>query len=407
MNLKGEKKPSVCFVYYQGFTELLYREALALKNEGFEVDIICLKSIAREHTVELYEGMRIFRIQGRMGAESSTLRYLHQLNLFFVKAFLFLSYLSIRRRYDLIHFTSPPDVAIFITMISKIQGAKVILDIHDIGPELFMRKVGVGEGHMLITLIKMLERLSSRFADHVITVTDLWRDVLVSRSIPAEKCSVLLNVPDHNLFRVVPRQEAVEEKFDLYYHGSIEEHFGVDTLLAAMPLIKNAIPHVQLHIYAMKKGRLMPALIRQIKHFRMTQYVTFHDAVPFYELPDVLKGADVGIVPTKNHTFSNEAVSSKSLEYIFSGIPIVISRTAGHSFYYDDSMVTFFDPCNSNDLAAAVIDLYQNKARRKEQLQRCREFIQNNSWENAKLDYVRIVNGLVRKEGSQAALSGN
>lgn len=405
MNATGEKKPTVCFVYYQGFSELLYREAITLKNEGFDVDIICLKSLSTDQGEEVFEGMRIFRIQSRMGYESSTVGYLHRLNVFFFKAFLLLSHLSFRRKYDLVHFTSPPDVAIFITLFSKLLGAKVILDIHDIGPELFMRKVGVGEGHMLIMLIKMLEKISSRFADHVITVTDVWRDVLISRSIPPEKCSVLLNVPDNNLFHFVRRQESVEEKFDLIYHGSLEEHFGVDTLLDAMPLIKKAIPHVKLHIYG--RGRQTQTLLRQTKLYRMTEYVTFHDTVPFYELPDVLKDADVGIVPTKNLTFSNEAVSSKSLEYIFSGIPIVISRTAGHSFYYDDSMVTFFAPCNSNDLAAAVIDLYQNKPRRKEQLQRCREFIRDNSWENAKQDYVRIVNGLIRREESRAALSGD
>lgn len=404
MNATGEKKPTVCFVYYQGFSELLYREAITLKNEGFDVDIICLKSLPTDQGEEVFEGMRIFRIQSRMGYESSTVGYLHRLNAFFFKAFLLLSYFSFRRKYDLVHFTSPPDVAIFITLFSKLLGAKVILDIHDIGPELFMRKVGVGEGHMLIMLIKMLEKISSRFADHVITVTDLWRDVLISRSTPPEKCSVLLNVPDHNLFHFVRRQESVEGKFDLIYHGSLEEHFGVDTLLDAMPLIKKAIPHVKLHIYG--RGRQTQALLRQTKLYRMTEYVLFQDLVPFYQVPEILKEADVGIVPTKNLTFSNEAVSSKSFEYICCGVPIVISRTAGHSFYYDDSMVTFFDPCNSTDLAAAVIELYQDKERRKEQVQRSKEFLRIYSWENAKKEYLRIVNQLIQRDGTEVALSG-
>ena len=98
----------------------------------------------------------------------------------------------------------------------------------------------------------------------------------------------------------------------------------------------------------------------------------------------------LGMVPTKDSVFSDEAVSMKSLEYIFMGIPVVISKTKGHSYYYGDSMVKFFEPCNSGDLARAVIDLFRNRASREEQVRNSRRFIEENSWARVKKVYVEI-----------------
>ena len=144
----------------------------------------------------------------------------------------------------------------------------------------------------------------------------------------------------------------------------MEEHFGLDTLLFAMPAIKAHIPHVLLHLYCGKKGRIFTEYARLARKLKLDSYVMFYSAVPFYHLPPTLSRADLGIVPTKDAVFSNEAVSMKALEYISMEIPIVISRTRAHDFYYDNSMVKFFEPCNSEELAAAVIDLYENAEER-------------------------------------------
>ena len=217
---------------------------------------------------------------------------------------------------------------VFSALIPKLFGARIILDIHDIGPELFMRKMSVGEDRLVIRLIKVMERLSAAFADHVITVTDFWKDKLVSRSVRASKVTLLLNVPDNELFKPAGVREE-KNSFNLFYHGSIEEHFGLDTLLLAMPVIKANIPHVLLHLYCGKRGRLFTEYARLAKRLKLDSYVMFYKAVPFYDLPHTLSRADIGVVPTKDAVFSNEAVSMKALEYMSMEIPIVISRTRG------------------------------------------------------------------------------
>jgi glycosyltransferase involved in cell wall biosynthesis len=392
----AERKKNVCFLYYQGFNQLIHREAVTLKKDGYEVDIICLKLSAEDVDFERYDGLNLYKIQSRLEAEKTLGGYVLGLSRFLVKSALLITRMNFSRRYDLIHVTSPPDFAVFTTIIPKLMGARIILDIHDIGPELFMRKLGVEENHPAIKAIKLQERVSAWYADHVITVTDIWRDRLISRKVPAEKCSVLLNVPDQNVFRFRgTRPRPGRKEFKLYYHGSLEEHFGVDTMIDAMPLIKEQIPEVVLHIYGAKKGRMYHRLTEHVARHGMEEYVKFHDGVMFDALPGILADADIGMVPTKNSTFADEAVSMKSLEYLFLGIPVVISRTTAHSFYYDDSMVRFFEPCNSGDLADAVVELYRNREKMRLQVKNSSRFLERFGWERTGRIYSGIVSGLV------------
>ncbi len=387
------RQKRVCFLYYQHFNALVYREARTLQEQGFEVDIIILRMSGRERFFQRFEGLNLYAIQVRRAAESNTLLYFFRLFLFYVKATMLLALLAPERRYSVVHVTAPPDVMVFAAIVPKLFGSRIILDIHDIGPELFMRKMNIGEDSVVVRFIKLLERLSAAFADHVITVTDFWKETLVSRSVKPSKITMLLNVPDADLFKPT-HAPVVKNAFNLFYHGSIEEHFGLDTLLLAMPAIKAHIPHVLLHLYCGKKGRLYGECTRLAKKLNLGSYVAFHSAIPFYKLPKTLISADIGIVPTKDSVFSNEAVSMKALEYISMGIPIVISRTKAHDFYYDSSMVRFFEPCNSGALSRAVTELYDNAEERALLARNATAFLERNGWNKAKEVYAGIVAGL-------------
>jgi glycosyltransferase involved in cell wall biosynthesis len=305
-----------------------------------------------------------------------------------------MTFLTPSRRYNIVHVTSPPDVMVFTAVVPRLFGARIILDIHDIGPELFMRKMHVGENQIIIRVLKVLERLSASFADHVITVTDFWRDRLVARSVDPSKVTLLLNVPDSELFRPA-RIRPVKSSFNLFYHGSVEEHFGLDTLLLAMPEIKAHIPNVLLHLYCGKKGRVYAECAALAKRLDLNSYVMFHAGVPFYELPRTLSSADIGVVPTKDSVFSNEAVSMKALEYIALEIPIVISKTMAHEFYYDSSMVRFFEPCNSGQLAQAVIELHDSREKRESLVRNASAFLKERGWDASKEIYSSVVSRLM------------
>jgi glycosyltransferase involved in cell wall biosynthesis len=301
--------------------------------------------------------------------------------------------MTVYKRYDLIHVTSPPDLIIFSAIIPKLFGGKVILDIHDIGPEFIMKQLQLKENSLVVKLVLIMEKLSASFADHVITVTDSWQARLISRSVPLPKCSVLLNVPDEDLFkRRFVTSFKKSDSFDIYYHGSLEEHFGVDILLRAIPIMQKEISNLRVNILG--NGRLLGDLQRLTEILKINNCAKFVGTVPFYDLSNVLTNADIGVVPTRATSFSNEAVSMKSLEYMSLGIPVAISRTKGHSYYFDNSMVEFFEPDNEQDLAGAVVKLYRSAEKRRSLVNNAHRFIQTNGWNQAKKAYLRIVDSL-------------
>lgn len=384
-----------CFIYYMQFNNsaLLYREAKALQSRGFEVDVIDLRSSRKENIFQTFDGINIYGIQPRPFAEKKMLLYFVRLLLFCVKATFFLAIMSLKRRYNLIHVTAPPDFMVFTALIPKLLGAKIILDIHDISPEFFMEKMHIKEDRMIIKLIKFVEAISTKFADHVITVTDHWRNKLISRSVPQAKCTVLLNVPDDDFFKPIPNNETKPlNMFNLFYHGSLEEYFGVDTIIKAMPFIKQNIPNVRLHIYG--GGRLKEYFEAWVDEKGYDSYIKIYNKVPFYMLPQILVNAHLGIVPTKNSNFSDDTISMKSLEYIALGIPVVISATSAHQYYFDNSMVSFFEPENEIELASCVIKLYKNEQERKHLVRRSYAFLRQHGWRQSKNIYFQIIEKL-------------
>jgi len=391
-----------CMLYYMKFkgSAILYREAKALRDKGFDVDIICLRESKNQEVRQTFDGLNLFFIQSRPESEQKTALYFARLFMFCLKSFFVMSYLGLKKRYDIVHVTSPPDVIVFSALIPKLLGAGIILDIHDIGPELYMRKLGAAEDRPIINFLKRMERISARFADHLITVTDIWRDKLLARVGNGIKCTTVLNVPEENMFTPSSaRKPRPANGCNLFYHGSFEEHFGVDTLIKAMPIVKQQIPGVSLDLYG--GGRLYEAMMDLSKELGLDDCVHFNGGVPFYELPEILKKADIGVVPTKASVFSDEALSMKSLEYMTLGIPIVISNTTAHRYYYDDKMVVFFKPEDESNLAKSIISLYRKSpAEWDGQIDHAMKFLDKQNWSHAKETYYKIIDSLVERGGA-------
>lgn len=383
----------VCIIYYSFLGPLLYRDASAHVERGDEVDVICLRFPGEEE--KDLAGINIHGLFERKFDEKHPLDYLKKLAKFWFLSFYKVSIWHLKKRYDLIHIISPPDFMAFVALIPKLLGAKVILNIHDIVPEFYMRKFGVQENHTIIKALKLIERISARFSDHVFTVTEIWKDKLIQRGLPKFKCSVLMNVPDEKVLNLIKNKKRISSyssKFRLIYPGTLGEHFGVETLIRSMPIIKKEIPSIQLDIYG--DGHQREFLLKLAKELGVKDVINFHSPIPIEELFLVMQQMDIGIVPTRDGIYSGEILPMKSLELIAMGIPIVISRTEGSQYYYDDSMVMFFEPDNHEDLARAVLELYKSPQKRTELIKNSIKFTKIHNWERYKKTYFNVVDSI-------------
>ena len=372
-----------------------YAETLAAR--GDRVDVIALRRRDGDPDVTI-NGVNVRKIQTRNRDERGRSAYLFRL-----LAFLLRSAWTVERRhrrihYDLIHVHSVPDFLVLAALMPKLTGAKIILDIHDVLPELYVSKFSSGRHLLAFKFLLLVERASARIADHVIIANDIWRERLVARSVRGDKCTAILNFPDRSIFRRT-RKRRKDERFVFLYPGTISWHQGLDLAIRAFARIHDRAPHAEFHIYG--QGPAGHELVDLAHQLGLDGRFHIHDCVPLREIVGVMQDADVGVVPKRGDSFGNEAFSTKTLEFMSLGVPLIVAATAIDRFYFNDSLVRFFRCGDEEDLAAAMLQLIEDPMLRHQLALNGLEFASLNDWENKKHLYLDIVDSLTSSADSR------
>jgi len=382
----------VAYSFYENDNRVI-RYAESLAEDGHEVDVIALRRPGQSVTGQA-RGIRVFRIQRRAVTERTAWMYLLKNMWFFVKASALLTVLQLRKGYDIVHVHNVPDFLVFTAWLPKFAGSRIILDIHDILPELYSGKFGTEEQSTVFKLMLGVERLSCKFADHVIVANDLWHSKLVKRSTSLEQCTAILNYPDLRIFKPLPQEKRRSDgKFIFLYPGTLNRHQGVDIAIKAFALAKNHMPNAELHIYG--EGPAWPELWNLAHTEGLNGRVKLNARLPIAEITEVMASADVGLVPKRADGFGNEAFSTKTLEFMACGVPVIVSRTRVDQHYFDDSVVRFFAPGSEVALAGTMQSVYEQRANHGPWIASARQLALRLSWQERVGDYRNLIASLV------------
>ena len=386
----------VAYTFYESDNRVR-RYAEALARRGDEVDVIALKR-GSQPGFERWKGVNLYRIQKRVVNEKAKLTYLCRLLTFLFRSFRFLATNHLTRPYDLIHVHNVPDFEVFAALVPKLTGAKVILDIHDILPEFYASKFKGRGDQLIFKLLQGVEKASCAFSDHVIVSNHIWMDRLVDRSVEAMKCSAFLNYPDSFLFQAGNPGEG-HDGLTFLYPGTLNHHQGLDVAIRAFALIKEELPEAQFHIYG--EGPETENLKRLTAELGIQDRVHFHAVLPLEGVAEVMRNADLGIVPKRASGFGNEAFSTKIFEFMALGVPVIVSQTAIDRYYFNDSLVKFFKPDDEKDLARVILEMGRNDFQRKELAANALRFIAENNWDVKQDLYYDLVDHLVSTAAPQ------
>jgi glycosyltransferase involved in cell wall biosynthesis len=219
----------------------------------------------------------------------------------------------------------------------------------------------------------------------------LWYEKLISRSVPKEKCSVFLNHVDSALFYRRERTRT-DDKVIVLFPGSFQWHQGLDLAIEAFAVVHQQVPNAEFHIYG--GGDEKSELIALTERLGLNDSVKFCGSVSLESIADVISNADLGVVPKRADSFGNEAYSTKIMEYMSQGVPVVLSRTKIDNFYFDDSVVRFFPSGDVPALAAAMLEVIQNKALRDSLVEGGYRYVDLHSWDRRKAEYLELVDNL-------------
>jgi glycosyltransferase involved in cell wall biosynthesis len=380
----------VAYSFYESDTRIR-QYSMALAGRGDTVDVIALKRHGQpDHQV--LEGVNVYRIQKRTINERGPFAYLTRIMRFLIRSGIVVARMHRGKKYDVVHVHSVPDFLVFAAVVPKLRGARVILDIHDILPEFYASKFKSSQKSLAFKFLALAEKASIAFSDHTIIANQLWRERLISRSVTADKCTAIENFPDTNMFR--PMRHESNGHFRVIYPGTLNHHQGVDIALKAFAKIADDIPESQFDIYG--DGPDKSSLIKLSQDLGLSHRVRFHDFLPTKEIASIMAQADLAIVPKRaSSAFGTEAASTKIMEFMAMGVPLIVSRTKIDTYYFDDSQVKFFESENVSDLAACILEMQRNSAERERLSRNGTCYARAHCWENKKQVYLQLVDSLI------------
>lgn len=388
-------RKKVCMVAYSGYAtdNRVRRYAETLAKRGDKVDVIALSGRNGQLDMAETSGVTVYKLQRRELNERHKWTYAWRVFRFLLASSALLTRLHHRNRYDLIHVHNMPDFLVFAAWYPKLTGVKLILDVHDVVPELFVSKFKAKESDPSVAFLRWLEKASAAFVDHVIVSNDLWHEKLISRSVPKEKCSVILNHVDPAIFYRRPRTRN-DGKLIILFHGSFQWHQGLDVAIEALARMRSKVPNAELHLYGDAGSNAEADLARLAGRLGLNGTVKFLGNVPLDRIPDVIANVDLGIVPKRADSFGNEAYSTKIMEFMSQGVPVVVSRTKIDSLYFDEAVVHFFPSGDSQAMANAMLEVINDQQLRKTLIAKGYEYVDRNSWDRKKKDYLELVDSL-------------
>lgn len=384
----------ICMVSYSRYEgdNRVMRYAEALAKRGDSVDVVAVKENPASPDFEVIESVRVHRLLLRTrDRQRGKLSFLLPILRFLLASSLWLARRQLRHRYDVIHVHNVPDFLVFAAWWPRLTGTKIILDIHDIVPEFYASKFGHQPESFAVNSLKKMERASARFADHVIISNDLWREKYAVRTGANGKCSVFVNNVDATIFRPRARTRT-DDRLIMLFPGGLQWHQGLDIAIRAFQRVSSRLPNAEFHIYG--EGGVKQDLVALARQLGLEQKIRFFDPVPLRQVVEVMSNADLGVVPKRGNSFGNEAYSTKIMEFMSVGVPVVVSNTKIDRYYFNDSVVRFFESENPDALAEAILEVLGNEEKRRDMVRNASDYVVRNSWDTRKADYYRLVDSL-------------
>jgi glycosyltransferase involved in cell wall biosynthesis len=371
----------VCFVRMNYFPEEAHvrKNAEALIAAGYEVDVISLRDKG-EKARETVKGLRVHRLP-LMHKRTSALRYVFEYAAFFAMASWLLTWLRIHRRYSIIEVYNVPDAIVFVALLPRLLGAKVVLYMFEATPEMYVDRFELRPGGFVEKLLRRQERISVRFAHRAIVEGPHERELRGERGVDASKIGVVMNVPESHLFQ--PNGAAPSDRYEIITHGSLLKRYGIQTLIEAVPLIRRQIPNLK--VWVVGDGEYRDDLEALAKQTGVADCVEFTGWVKHEQVADCIDRCQAGIVPMLYNQLPN-----KLFEYVAMGKPTVVGDVPSIRSAFADHEVLYYETGDARHLAEGVIRIYRDPRVAAEMAARAQKTYRKYTWDIMRDVYVAI-----------------
>lgn len=380
------KTKRICLVRMNYFPEEAHvrKNAEALMDAGYEVDVICLRDRG-EKAREDANGARVHRLP-LMHKRSSKLRYAFEYAAFFVMASWLLTWLHLRRRYGIIEVYNVPDIIVLVAAVPRLFGAKIVLYMFEATPEMYVDRFELKAGGLGEKLLRWQERVSAAFAHRSIVEGPHEREMRGERGLDIAKIGVVMNVPESHLFRAGEGPAA--GAFEIITHGSLLKRYGIQTLIEAVPLLRAEIPGLK--VWVVGDGEYRESLESLARETGVADCIEFTGWVKHEMVASYIERCAAGVVPMLYNQLPN-----KLFEYVAMGRPTVVGDVPSIRRAFADHEVLYYDTGDARQLAEGVLRIYSDPRSAFEMAARARRTYQKYTWDVMRDVYLQLHDDLL------------
>src|SRR5579863_3707014 len=342
----------------------VWKEALSLHENGYEVTILCPRSASFAKQYETIEGIRIYR-HPMPGEPSSSGGYLWEYSCALFWEFVYSCRIYLRHGFHVIEGCNPPDDIFLVALPFKLLGVKYIFDHHDACPELYLSKYD--NRGVFYKIQVWLEKMTYRFSDVVMATNCSYKELAITRGgLAPEDVFVVRNGPNLDVFKAVPPNPALKygKPYLVGYVGNMSDQEGLDILLDVALHVKNS-GRRDIHFTCIGGGPGLPGLREMVKGKKLEDTVNFTGRIPFDDLLAILSTADVCVNPDKPCKMNDISTMIKIMEYMALGKPIVQFDLKEGRYSAQDASLYADTENQVNDFADKILCLLENPDERK------------------------------------------
>ncbi len=347
------------------FDRRVWQEALALRDAGYGVSIICPTGRGYEKRYEVIEGVHIWRYS--LPTEGAgALGYAVEYSVALAKTFYLSLKVAFARGFDVVHACNPPDLFFVIGAFYKLFGKKFLFDHHDANPELYEAKFG--RRGLFWKLMCWLERMTFRTADVSLATNESYRRIAVERGgMAPERVYVVRSGPSLERMRITAPDEKLKKgkKYLIGYVGLMGRQEGIDLLLHAAKTLVFELGRKDVHFGLVGAGTSLEEMQKLARELGLSEYVTFTGRVPDPQMLAMLNTADICVNPDVANPMNDISTMNKVMEYMALGKPMVqFDLTEGRFSAQEASLYARRnDPADFAAKLAELIDDPQKRAR--------------------------------------------
>ena len=373
------------------------RQADALLAAGYEVDVFGLRDPGQPPE-ESADGLRIVRLPVRRRFTSFA-GHLAEYLAFTGAAALRLTRDHRRRHYAVVQVATLPDFLTFAASALKLAGVPLLLDLHEDMPAFFDDRFQSPVLRPLRPVIGGLTRISAAMADAIITVHEPLREPSLARGVPPEKVTIVMNSADDRLFdpaRYARRPFQENGELRLIHHSSLQRIYGLPVAVDAVAQLPSDL-EARLDVYG--DGPYRSKVEDEIVRLAAQDRVTLHGRVPMEELPGLLAGADLAVVPSLPEPYMHYSLSTKLLEAVAMGVPVIASDLATFRSHFSEAAIRYVPGGDAGALANAIRELAADPDGATRQAAEARRQAEPYAWPIQAGRYLEVVDRLADRSG--------